>query len=125
MITFIQDDEDYLYVLTEKLNSKMAMVVSNFNAGVNNDMSDGQCTNTCGEYKSKLSNLKFTSNDSIYEPEELDELIIGDVAANIDDCDDSFCSACHRAWWAGDEANSFYTCTDYTRYRYTNKCSSW
>lgn len=125
MVTLIQDDEDYLYALSEKLNYKMALVVSNFDAGMSNDMSDGQCTNNCGEYKSKLSNLRFTSNDSIYEEEPVDEMVIGDLAGTLDECDDPFCSSCHVAWWAGDEDNFFHTCTDYTRYRYTNPCSSW
>lgn len=63
--------------------------------------------------------------DSIYEEEPVDEMVIGELATSLEECDDPFCSACHVAWWAGDEANSFHTCTDYTRYRYTNRCSSW
>lgn len=41
MVTLIQDDEDYLYALSEKLTSDMAIVVSNFDAGMSNDMNRG------------------------------------------------------------------------------------
>jgi len=125
MVVLVQDDEDYLYVLSDLLKSKMAMVLSNYDAGIENEINDGQCTSTCGEYKSKMSNFKFTEGDSIFVPEPEDEMVVGELAENIDDCDDSFCSQCNVAWWAGDEDNTFNTCTDYTRYKYTNVCSSW
>jgi len=29
------------------------------------------------------------------------------------------------AWYENDSANTFNTCTDYTRFKYTNQCSTW
>jgi len=38
----------------------MAVVISNSDAGESNNISNGQCTSRCGEYKSKISNFVWT-----------------------------------------------------------------
>lgn len=69
MITIVQDEADYLYQLSTKLQYRMPVVISNYDAGEVNELS-GQCTTSCSDSRSKMSNFRWISNDSFVEPEE-------------------------------------------------------
>lgn len=106
------------------------MVMSNFDAGVSNHISGSECTDVSGDYKSKFSNFKWTVHDSLVgndtdtdpQPQPDEELVIGNVAESLDECDDPYCSACHESWYESDPTEIFPTCTDYTEYKYTHQC---
>lgn len=137
-LVMIQDDPEVLWGISYKLYASMATVMSNFDAGMDNNISEGQCTTGCGDYKSKFMNLRWTRHDSIwndgndgegegdddeFEPEpEPAELVIGEITESIDECDDEFCSACHYSWYSDSVEDVFPTCTDYTHYKYSNVC---
>jgi hypothetical protein len=90
-VVMVQDDPEALWYISHKLFGSMAVVMSNFDAGMDNMISGDQCTNSCGNYKSKFADLRWTRHDSNSngddetdpspgpEPEPA-ELIIGDVA---------------------------------------------
>lgn len=127
MITIVQDEADYLYQFSEKLEFRMPVIMSNFDAGVNNELSDGQCSNTCSNSQAKFSNFKWTSEDSIVDPDEEPdqpdepdepELVIGEIASSIDMCTEEGCSACSMAHWSNDPSNEFPTCTNFIRYKF-------
>lgn len=124
-VKLFHTDNTLLSGLSESLRSNMALVVSNFDAGSNNDISgDGICStaSTCGAYKTSFSYFEWTSDNSIDEGGE-DVMVIGEVAENISDCEDPLCSACHVAWYERYPGETFNTCTDYSQYKYTNVCN--
>jgi len=61
---------------------------------------------------SKMSNLVWMKGDSIDGP----ALVIGEIASNVDDCDEPLCSGCSVAWYSDDIVATFNHCTDYTSY---------
>jgi len=127
-ITIIQDDASVLRAIQDKLQYKMAVVLANFDAGETNDISE-VCEGEHGDVK--FSGMTWTSNDSIDHTEdgsdgtdEDGELIVEEVADSLDMCSDKFCSACHMAHYSNRPDDRFPTCTDETRYKYTNECGN-
>lgn len=110
--------------ISDRLRSDMALVVSNYNAGTDNDISNGICssTSTCGTYKTSFYNFEWTSDDAIEDDEDEEDIVIGDVADSINDCEDPLCSACHIAWFESNPDKTFNLCTDFSQYKYSNKC---
>jgi len=121
-----QADADFLWPISHKLYGSMAVVVSNFDAGIDNTISRQVCPAPSGEYHTKFSNFRWTIDDSnegeADDGEETSDIVIGEVAESLDDCGDSSCSACHLAWPADNEDEQFFMCTDYTSYKYLNNC---
>lgn len=121
------DDLDYLSAIQDKLQYRMPVVMANFNAGSNNDLS-GECTAVSNhEGNAIMSNMRWTSKDALDNENTDDgegELVIGDVAESLEACGDDSCSACHKAHWSNAPTTEFYTCTDYTQYKYSNQCTT-
>jgi len=124
--TLTMDDPDYLSAIQDKLQYRMPVVMANFNAGSDNDLS-GECASTSTtEGNAVISSMRWTSKDALEEENTNNddgELVIGDVAESIDKCGEDSCSACHKAHWSNAPTTEFYTCTDNTQYKYSNKCT--
>lgn len=123
-VKLFHTDMTELSGLSQRLRSNMALVVSNFDAGTVNDISNGVCsaTSTCGAYKTTFYGFEWTSDNAIDDGSE-DVMVIGEVAESISDCEDPLCSACHVAWYERTPGETFNTCTDYSQYKYTNVCN--
>merc|ERR1711879_512814 len=121
------DDPDYLSAIQDKLQFRMPVVMANFEAGSNNDLS-GECPGVNHSHgNAVMSNMRWTSKDALDNENNSDEegeLVIGDVAESLEQCGDDSCSACHKAHWSNAPSNEFYTCTDYTQYKYSNLCTA-
>jgi len=102
----------------------MTTVISNFDNGLENDLS-GQCSTDCSkQYSTKYNDFKFNSRDSIIEEEEEPgELVIEGVAPSLDMCDNRNCSACNMAHMSNKPDEKFAVCTEERAYRYTNECT--
>lgn len=130
-ISVVQDDANILSAIQDKLRYRMAVVMTNFNAGETNDIS-GVCDHGGEHGDVNFSGMKWTSYDSIDNTEDgsdgtdgdSGELIVDEVASSLDMCSDDFCSACHMAHYSNNPNNSFPTCTDYTFYKFSNQCGS-
>lgn len=120
-ITIVQDESDYLYTLSQKLQYRMASIMSNFDAGTTNELS-GQCANACSGGATKYSNLRWTSGDSIVQPDADPELVIEKVADSLAECGEDSCSACHIAHMSDKPDEKMAVCTDYTVYKFSNLC---
>lgn len=66
--------------------------------------------------------MMWLENDSRLVHDE-GYLVIGDLAPSVDLCG-AGCSGCNEAWYSNN-GNTFYTCTDTTVYKYSNKCESY
>mmetsp|Transcript_24764 Transcript_24764/g.30945 ORF Transcript_24764/g.30945 Transcript_24764/m.30945 type:complete len:336 (-) Transcript_24764:113-1120(-) len=127
-VTLVNDDSAFLEALTSKLTTSMAVVISNYQAGSSNEIS-GQCPTAQDSSEGNAftaSDFRWTIMDSIAVPEEPEnptgELVIGERADSLALCDDEFCTGCSESWYSDAPSTIIYTCTDYTRYRYNNRC---
>ena len=125
VVKLIQEDKDFLKKISNQLELGSSMVISNFNGGdIQADINGGQCQiqQECGAYTTTYSNFSFRMEDSVVNP-VAEKLIIEDIAPKLSDCDDaSLCSGCSRGWMTSDPSSFHYLCTDYTQYKYVNKC---
>jgi len=122
-IVLDHDDSPLLAGLTENLRNDMALVVSNYDIGLDSDIQNGQCprNSICGDYTSTLKNFEWTSDDSIVP----DEIATGDVADSLEDCGNPDCTTCHETWYLSDPTDISYQCTDFRRMKYSNLCRDW
>jgi len=124
MISIVQDEPSVLAPLSQKLRKQMSMVMANFEVGNDNDISGGKCTkHHGGEHPVKITDFKWTLNDSI-EDDTPAEMIIDGVATSLDMCGDDTCTGCSMAHWSNDTTKQFPICTNYTIYKYSNKCKA-
>jgi hypothetical protein len=132
-ITAIQDDADTLFAVSTWLDKWMATVISNFDNGLQNDLS-GQCNADCSKnYNTKYTAFRFNSKDSIGDDSndgdqdgdgDEGELVVEGVAPSIDMCSDNRnCSACHMAHMSNKPDDKFPVCTEERSFRYTNECT--
>lgn len=121
----MQENEGSLDVFSELLAERMAIVFSNYKAGDDNEISGEPCFDdvSFSGPMSMLSNFAWATGDAVVEPPIPDDtLIVGPAAMNVDDCGDEFCTGCNEVWYAGDPDDTFFQCTDFTQYKYSNKC---
>ena len=100
----------------------MALGISVYEAGVHNKI-DPTCVDTCKgtNPKSVISNIRWSKDDSVVDPKG--EIVYGDVAQSLSDCQENGCSECHDAWYALYPEEVFQKCTDFNVYKYGNECS--
>lgn len=117
-VTLTQDSTDYLAPLTSQLYYNMAVGISVYE----NDNEFCEAAGTgCDQSMLVVSEIRWTSGDSIVEVAPEPELIIGGPAERLDMCEDG-CTQCNDSWMSDDETFIFQTCTDWTVYRYGGKC---
>lgn len=128
MIELVMENEGNLDVFTDLLAERMAIIFSNYKAGDDNEISGEPCFDEVSNFDgpmSMLSNFNWAMGDAIVEPDVPDDtLIIGPAAINVDDCGDEFCTGCNEVWYAGEPSDTFFQCTDFTQYKYSNQCKS-
>ena len=124
MITMVQDDQTIIGQLTDKVYYNMQMVMSNFDAGEDNEISGRVCRGVGMDHGTKMSNFTWVTGDSIADDDdETDgDMVIGEVALNVDDCGDEWCTGCNVAWYSNEPMDTFNVCTDYTHYKWGNLC---
>ena len=108
------------------LMSNMSLGVSNYDVGLNNDISGGECYNSCTDAEFKISNIVWSSGNAVDdgddESDEPGELIVDGVAQSLDQCEGE-CSECHEAHYANRPNEVVYECVDTTQYKYGNICT--
>lgn len=106
--------------------SNMSLGVSNYDVGLNNDISGGECYNSCTDAEFKISNIVWSSGNAVDdeddESDEPGELIVDGVAQSLDQCEGE-CSECHEAHYANRPNEVVYECVDTTQYKYGNICT--
>ena len=101
------------------------MGISVTQIGTNNEVS-GTCTTECDAASVVLSNLVWTSDDSVnayVEPVVVDELIDDGPAVSLNElgCGDK-CTECRKYHWLLTPNTVFNQCADETVYVYNNRC---
>jgi len=121
-----QDCEDYLQPLAYKLNKQMALAVSFFDVGLDNDIDEG-CSTVCNDSSTMdIQNFRFTTGDSYVEEEEDevdpdDTFVVEGIAESLEDCKEG-CTECHYGHYEKTPDTMRHMCTDETVYKYTNAC---
>jgi len=109
----------------------MAMGVSVWDIGTENNVSGATCGSTCDFWeastKTKISNIVWGIENSYTTEEEEEnvepgEIITGDTTYSLSDCEESDCAECRMAWYENIPDQVFSQCVDYTIYNYGNVC---
>lgn len=108
----------------------MAMGISTYNIGQDNDIAGApQCANVCEQAETKISNIVWSSDNSVsddtVEPEDEDEFgewTIGETTESLSECWEEGCTECREGFYANYPEYSFATCVDTTVYKYGNIC---
>jgi hypothetical protein len=124
-VTLVCDDSAFLLTLSSKLNYNMAVVVSNYDAGSTNEVA-GSCPpqSSSSSNLATLGNFSFTVHNSLNDDTATvdDTIVFGDIAPSINDCNDEFCGECRTSWYSLTPTTTFYSCYDYTKFVYRNRC---
>lgn len=115
-VKIVQDDRDYLYPLSTMLDYQMALGISVYNAGVDNEISNKECNDSCSNPQSVISNLRWVANDAVGA-----EMIVGEATQRLDDCEEG-CTECRHAWNEFTPENVEITCMDKREMKYNRKC---
>jgi len=133
--SFDQNCADYLQPLSSKLQEWMAMAISTYHVGLENNISNQVCTDKCSalDTKTVISNVRWTKNDAFYDPEDEDdggndgdmgEIMVGGPAPTLTsgNCTDE-CSQCMEHFYENAPADIWYQCVDTTIYKFGNVCN--
>lgn len=115
--------------LSELMVRDMGFVLSHWqdDDGISGIPIDGPgcASKAAGSWESNSHIWNFeVKTDGSAEPIDKGELIIGETAPKLSDCDNPDCTGCNRAWYENVPETTFYVCTDETRYKYRFRCSS-
>ena len=133
--SFDQMCADYLQPLSNLLKYQMAMAVSTYHVGLDNNISNQTCTDKCSalDTKTVISNVKWTENDAFMDPEDdegddgndgdMGEVMVGGPAPTLTsgNCTDD-CSQCMEHFYENAPADIWYQCVDNTIYKFGNVC---
>jgi len=130
-----KDCGDYLVGLNDPIADGMSVVFSSWYdaTGAEDFELDYHQTHssTCDDASNTIENFQInrwvTTEDPADDGTNPDDdtkpdLIIDEVADSLDMCNDDMCTACHMAHYSNETTNRFPVCTDYTSYKYSNKC---
>ena len=136
--SFDQMCADYLQPLSNMLEYQMAVAISTYHVGLDNDLSNQTCTDKCSALDSKtvISNMKWTENDAFMDDEEesdggdgddgedMGEVIVGGPAPTLTSgmCEED-CSQCMVHFYENAPADTWYQCVDHTVYKFGNVCN--
>lgn len=97
------------------------MAVASYEVGSHNEISH-TCVGNCDSSSVTVENVVWTSNDSLIEEEA--EEVIGEASEYLSDCSEEGCSQCNQAWMSNSPSNIYHVCTDFTVYKFGNKCNT-
>lgn len=114
----------------------MAMGISTYHVGLDNDISNQQCSDKCSSNtKTVISNIKWTEDDAFMDPndddkngdddeQDMGEVIVGGPAPALNSgyCEDD-CSQCMEHFYENAPADMWYECVDWTVYKFGNVCN--
>lgn len=98
----------------------MALGISVYDAGRDNEISNGQCSDSCSNPQSIISNLKWVANDAV-EGEGEGEMIVGEPTDSLDECE-AGCTECRKCWNEFTPDVIEITCMDKREMKYNKKC---
>jgi hypothetical protein len=123
--------------MTFKLWYQMAMGISTYHVGLDNDISNQQCSDKCSALNTKtvISNVKWTEDDAFMdnndnnnendddEDEDMGEVIVGGAAPALNSgyCGED-CSQCMEHFYENMPTDIWYECVDWTVYKFGNEC---
>ena len=115
----------------------MAMGISTYHVGLDNDISNQQCADKCSAMNTKtvISNVKWTEDDSFMDnnddnnndndgDQDMGEVIVGGPAPTLNSgkCDED-CSMCMEHFYENMPSDIWYECVDWTVYKFGNVCN--
>ena len=132
---FDQECRDYMDPFSFKLKEKMmALGISSYHVGLDNDLSSQTCTSECSEMDTMtvISNVRWTTGDAYADDTDdsgndggTGDIVVGGPAPalNSGNCGDD-CAQCMEHYVDTDPTNMWYECVDWTIYRFGNKCGN-
>ena len=116
----------------------MAMSISTYHVGLENDISNQMCTDKCSAMNTKtvVSNVKWTEDDAFMDndtddnnndnddDQDMGEVIVGAAAPALNSgmCGED-CSQCMEHFYENMPSDIWYECVDWTIYKFGNVCN--
>lgn len=97
----------------------MALGISVYDAGVDNAIADGECSNACTAPRSIIKNIRWGTHDSVNEL--VGEMVVGRATESLEDCEPG-CTECRECWNEFSPDIVQPVCLDKREMKYGAKC---